>query len=350
MIIKAPIKLIGNNGSPYTRKMVSLLRYKHIPYKIIWGEPEEYLDRHNIEKPKPILHPTFLFKNSENKIVAVTDSTPIIRKLESKFKSRSTIPSNPVLRFLNYLLEDYGDEWGTKFMFHYRWYDDKDIDNAGTLLPLYANSTLTNEELSEKKEKIADRQLGRVWVVGSNKKTAPLIDQSFKRVISILEDHFITYPFLLGSRPASADFAFFGQLSQLVGFDPTPRSIIQNISMRTVAWVGKTEDLSGLEPDSEDWISDSVLPWTLKNIFGEIGKTYVPTMLENEDAFNKGKEKWNAVILGSEWEQRTFPYQVKCLQWIRKEFKGLASNEQQKVLNLLEESGCQKLIVQKESF
>ena len=66
---------------------------------------------------------------------------------------------NPVLRFLNYLLEDYGDEWGTKFMFHYRWYDDKDIDNAGTLLPLYANSTLTNDELSHKKEKIEDHKI-----------------------------------------------------------------------------------------------------------------------------------------------------------------------------------------------
>ena len=345
MIIEAPIKLIGNNGSPYTRKMVSLLRYKHIPYKIIWRDPEEYLDQHNIEKPKPVLHPTFLFENSDKKIIAVTDSTPIIRKLEKKFTSRSTIPSSPVLKFLNYLLEDYGDEWGTKFMFHYRWFDDKDIDNAGTLLPLYANTTLTNEELSQKKQKIANRQLGRVWVVGSNKKTAPLIDQSFKKVISILEDHFITYPYLLGSRPASADFSFFGQLSQLVGFDPTPRSIIQNSSMRTVAWVGKTDDLSGLEPDSKDWISDSNLPQTLKSILSEIGMTYVPTMLKNEDAFNKGQEKWNAEILGSEWEQRTFPYQVKCLQWIREEFGALKPNEQQKALNLLKETGCEKLII-----
>ena len=345
MIIKAPIKLIGNNGSPYTRKMVSLLRYKHIPYKIIWGEPDEYLDRHNIEKPKPVLHPTFLFENSDKKIIAVTDSTPIIRKLEKEFASRSTIPSNPVLKFLNYLLEDYGDEWGTKFMFHYRWYDDNDINNAGTLLPLYANTTLTNEELSQKKEKISNRQLGRVWVVGSNQKTAPLIDKSFKKVISILEDHFISYPFLLGYRPSSADFAFFGQLSQLVGFDPTPRSIIQNISMRSVAWVGKTEDLSGLEPGSEDWISDSSLPPTLKRIFSEIGKTYVPTMLRNENAFNKGQEKWNAKILGSEWEQRTFPYQVKCLQWVREEFESLKPNEQKKALNLLKETGCEELIV-----
>ena len=344
MIIKAPIKLIGNNGSPYTRKMVALLRYKHIPYKIIWGEPDEYLERNNIEKPKPVLHPTFLFENSEKKITAVTDSTPIIRKLESKFTSRSTIPSNPVLRFLNYLLEDYGDEWGTKFMFHYRWYDDKDIDNAGTLLPLYANSTLTNEELSYKKEKIAQRQLGRVWVVGSNKKTAPLIDQCFKKIISILEDHFINFPFLLGSRPSSADFAFFGQLSQLVGFDPTPRSIIEKNSMRTMAWGGKTEDLSGLEPDSEDWISDSKLPETVKRIFCEVGKTYVPTMLKNKEAFNSGEEKWSAEILGREWEQRTFPYQVKCLKWIRDEFRSLVDKDQQKVLDLLKDTDCERIL------
>ena len=304
MIIKAPIKLIGNNGSPYTRKMVALLRYKHIPYKIIWGEPDEYLDRNNIEKPKPVLHPTFLFENSE----------------------------------------DYGDEWGTKFMFHYRWHDDKDIDNAGTLLPLYANSTLTNEELSYKKEKIAQRQLGRVWVVGSNKKTAPLIDQCFKKIISILEDHFINFPFLLGSRPSSADFAFFGQLSQLVGFDPTPRSIIEKNSMRTMAWVGKTEDLSGLEPDSEDWISDSKLPETIKRIFCEVGKTYVPTMLKNEEAFNSGEEKWSAEILGREWEQRTFPYQVKCLKWIREEFRSLGDKHQTKVLNLLKDTDCERIL------
>ena len=115
--------------------------------------------------------------------------------------------------------------------------------------------------------------------------------------------------------------------------------------MRTVAWVGKTEDLSGLEPDSKDWISDSNLPQTLKSILSEIGKTYVPTMLKNEDAFNKGQEKWNAEILGSEWEQRTFPYQVKCLQWVREEFGALKPNEQQKALNLLKETGCEKLII-----
>ncbi|HBP14871.1 MAG TPA: glutathione S-transferase, partial [Gammaproteobacteria bacterium] len=52
---------------------------------------------------------------------AVVDSTPIIRRLESEIPGRSVIPEDPVIRFLDYLLEDYGDEWLTKAMFHYRW-------------------------------------------------------------------------------------------------------------------------------------------------------------------------------------------------------------------------------------
>ena len=113
--------------------------------------------------------------------------------------------------------------------------------------------------------------------------------------------------------------------------------------MRTVAWVGKTADLSGLESNNEDWISDSKLPKTLKSIFVEIGKTYVPTMLKNEDAFNEGQDKWNAEILGCEWEQRTFPYQVKCLKWVREEFRSLNTTDQKKVFHLLKDTDCQKL-------
>ena len=57
-----PIKLIGANGSPYTRKMLSFLRYKRIPYTMIWSDVDTYFSKAKIEieKPKPVLFPTFL--------------------------------------------------------------------------------------------------------------------------------------------------------------------------------------------------------------------------------------------------------------------------------------------------
>ena len=202
------------------------------------------------------------------------------------FQKKSTIPRNPVLAFINYLLEDFGDEWGTKFMFHYRWHDKQDIENAGMLLPLTSKPVVSEDALGKLKKQIIDRQKARVWVVGSNKITAPLINSSFERFLKIMETHFSQSPFLLGDRPSSADFSFFGQLCQLVGFDPTPRGITQKISMRTVAWVDKTEDLSGLDPAENDWVDLDSLPNTINCLLKEIGTTYVPTMLANEQALS----------------------------------------------------------------
>ena len=44
MLQKERLTLIGAPPSPYTRKMIALLRYRHIPYQIIWGNPGELLD------------------------------------------------------------------------------------------------------------------------------------------------------------------------------------------------------------------------------------------------------------------------------------------------------------------
>ena len=120
-------------------------------------------------------------------------------------------------------------------------------------MPLNQIVNLDEDSLASFKKYISERQVSRLGVVGSSEITAETIEKSFKRFLSLLEKHFSIFPFLLGKRPASADFAMFGQLSQLVGFDPTSRKIAHEISPRTVAWVSLMEDLSGLEVSDQDW-------------------------------------------------------------------------------------------------
>ena len=337
-----PIKLIGNVASPYTRKMVAYLRYKRIPYEVIWGQPEDILVSMNIEAPKPVLLPVFILDRA-GQATAVTDSTPLIREFEERYTDRSVLPKDPALNFINYVLEDFGDEWCTKFMFHYRWHFDEDADNAGTILPLGINSNLKDDELAFFKDHFAKRQIDRLWVVGSNNDTAEFIDNSYKKVLTIFEEHFKEQPFLLGNFPSSCDFAVYGQFTQLVGFDPTPRRIAYEFSPRTVAWVSTLEDRGGLNYSEENKSLDS-LSDSISDLFKELSISYIPTMIENHKAVNKDEKEWSVDLAGYPWKQRSFPYQAKCLDWIREEFKKLDTENQKKVLNFLTATNCQSLV------
>ena len=110
------IKVFGGTPSPYTQKMLSVFRYRHIPYTVYFGDIARKITKLGIEPPKPVLLPTILLKDVNGKLVATTDSTPIIRRLENDYPNRKIIPEDPALAFINYLLEDFGDEWVTKYM------------------------------------------------------------------------------------------------------------------------------------------------------------------------------------------------------------------------------------------
>ena len=340
-----PIQLIGAPPSPYTRKMASLLRYRRIPYQLIWAEPNEILPKMGLEKPKPGLLPTFLLPDDGGDLKAVTDSTPIIRRLESISAERSVLPSDPALAFIDYLLEDFGDEWVTKYMFHYRWYPQAEIDNAGTQLPLGYNLSIPADQHKQMKDYFTERQVSRLYVVGSNDTTAPIIDASYRRYLKAMEAHLSTQPYMLGNRPGAGDFAMFGQLTQLVGFDPTPRAIAHELSPRTVAWTTLMEDLSGLEPKTSDWNNPDELPASLHGILSEVGRMYVPALLANARAIEAGEKQWEAQIDGALWTQPAFPYQAKCLRWINEEYRALDEYNRSRVDKILTGTGCEAVLL-----
>ena len=361
------IKVFGNVGSPYTQKILALLRYRNIPYSISWGDVVHNLSLLNIEPPKPVLLPTLIFKE-DNKDICKTDTTPIIRYLEKVYKNKSVIPKSPVLSFLNYILEDFADEWTTKYMFHYRWYFDEDAENAKKMLVLQHKLNIDNDSLHEFGNIIADRQINRLWVVGSSDETASLIDKSYKRYLQLMENHLSVLPYMFGIRPSSSDFGLYGQLTQLVGFDPTSSNIAYKNAPRTISWVSTMSDLSGLhdkggigmffgiDNNDEDknlnffngnthgWIDSEDVPNTLKDIFKEIGKVYIPCLIANSKAYNNGDDIWETNIDNATWRQKTFPYQVKCLNWIKEEFNKLSTANKVKVINLLEDTGCNEIL------
>ncbi|MDG2335672.1 MAG: glutathione S-transferase [Myxococcota bacterium] len=339
--LETPLVMMGAPGSPYTRKMRSLMRYRHIPYRMVLQNSPEAAA---LPQPKVPLLPTFYLPDAQGQIVATTDSTPLIRRFERAFPGRSVIPSDPVIAFLDEILEDYADEWLTKCMFHYRWYHPADIDKAARVLPNWSQGQSTDEVIAPIQKMIGERQISRLHVVGSNDTTAPVIEESYRRFIRALDKHLQTNRFLLGEQPASADFATHGQLTCLALFDPTPSAITLEESPRVYAWVEITEDLSGLsDPTEAAWISRKAVPDTLRALLSEVGRVHAPFLLANAEALNRGDEQVESVIDGKPWVQKPFPYQGKCLRWLRESYQGLDESDRQATDAILAGTGCELL-------
>ncbi len=348
---QVPLEFMGVPGSPYTRKMLALLRYRRIPYRLVPGS------RHRLDpdkgrypqrpEPKVPLLPTFYGVDEEGNQVAVCDSTPLTREFEQLAAERSVIPDQAALGLINSILEDYGDEWLTKAMFHYRWSYQPDIEKAAQMLPRWNNITASEAKIAEKGQRIQDLQISRLRYVGSNSVTADTIEQSFHRFLDLLDKHLNSYHFLLGDRPASSDFAIYGQLTCMALFDPTPQQLILERAPRVYAWTEILEDLSGYELLDTDWIigstADTVLADSLKQLLQEIGRVYVPYLLANAEAIDKHNPEMETIIDGRKWQQQAFPYQYKCLNWLRAEHDKLENVQLELFETLIEGTGLSHL-------
>jgi glutathione S-transferase len=331
------IALSGSPGSPYTRKMLAVLRYRRIAYRYL---PSSGPALDGLPRPKVRLLPTFYLPGADGVLEAVVDSSPIIRRLEPEHDGRSVIPAQPALAFLDHLIEDYADEWLTKAMFHYRWAHAADAARSAAILPCWTGFSIPDEELAARGAMFSRRQIDRLYVVGSNAVTGPVIEASYRRFLQAFEAHLTQQPFLLGQRPAACDFAVYGQLTQLAQFDPTPMALTLEIAPRVFAWVSMMEDLSGLEPSDGDWMSLDTPSPTLAALLTEIGRVYTPVMLANAEAVLGGAEQVEAVVDGKPWTQSPFPYQAKCLVWLREARAALAPPDREQVDGLLAPTGC----------
>jgi glutathione S-transferase len=139
------ITLMGVAGSPYTRKMLAVLRYRQIPYRLLIASNVAGGELTGLPVPKPSLLPTFFLPADDGTLQAVTDSTPLIRRFEASHPGRNVIPSDPALALIDALIEDYADEWLTKAMFHYRWHYQADIDKASAILATWSRPPLSDE-------------------------------------------------------------------------------------------------------------------------------------------------------------------------------------------------------------
>lgn len=147
----------------------------------------------------------------------------------------------------------------------------------------------------------------------------------------------------MGARPGTSDFSLFGQLTQLALFDPTPMALALAIAPSVTAYTDLVDDLSGLESSEDHWFSREELPRTFHDLLSEVGRVHAPFLLGNHAALENRFDRVECEIDGLAWTQKPFPYQGKCLKWLRHDYQALTPGDRAFVDQALAGTGVQTL-------
>jgi glutathione S-transferase len=321
-------RIFGNELSPYSVKVRSYFRYKQLPHEWIIRNPtvEEEFKRY----AKLPLVPLVVTPDGQG----LQDSTPIIEHFEALHPQPPIHPPDPARAFLSALIEEYGDEWGNKPMFHYRWFYEPDQESAGERLARSMMPGLTDADLPNGIAMIKSRMIPRLSFVGSTAETKDQIEGSFKRQLAILDRHLATRTYLFGERPAFADFGLFAQLYQC-STDPTPAALMRASAPHVVKWI---QAMLGprAEGEFESW---TALAPTLQPLLrDEVAAVFFPWSTANAKALAAGDKHFTVSLGGKPYTQETQKYHAKSLAALKARY--LAVADKSALDPILEETGC----------
>ncbi len=326
-------RIFGSELSPYSVKVRSCFRYKDIPHEWLVRSPANQAEFQKHAR-LPLIPLVVAPPDAKGVSEAIQDSTPIIERLEALRPEPSIEPSDPALAFLSALIEEYADEWGNKWMFHYRWAYQPDCWATAERIAVQMAGPQGTIAVATARNAVAERMQGRLGFVGSSEATTPVIEDSFRHVLSIAEPHLAGRPYLLGGRPSLADFGLWAQLYE-AATDPTPGAIMRASSPRVMAWVermlapkneGPFESWSRLEPTLMALLKD------------EVAALFLPWSAANAAAVAAGEKTFEVTLAGSRWEQEPQKYHARSLKVIREKYA--AAKDAPGLGDILERAGC----------
>ena len=321
-------RILGAEMSPYSVKVRSYFRYKAIPHQWVLRNAASQADYEKYAR-MPII-PLVVTPDGKG----IQDSTPIIDVMEKLYPAPSIHPDDGIASFVSALIEEFGDEWGNKWMFHYRWAREVDqVSSAGRIARMRGPKAAEQEHAAFT-EKVRARMVDRVWFVGSNEMTAPQIEAGFMDMLGLLDSHLAGRPYLFGGRPAFGDFGLWGQIYQM-WTDPTAGAIIGGGAPHVLDWVQRML-WPKAEGEFEAW---SALEPTLMPILTEqVGAQFMPWTCANEKALTEAREEFSVTLGDKIWTQKPQKYHARSLGMLRAKYAAVA--DKTALDPVLEAAGC----------
>jgi glutathione S-transferase len=252
--------------SYFTRKMTGYLEYKRIPYLLrrFFGVSEAALAAGFPGGVPAMQTPDGGW---------MWDSTAMIHHLELRFPQPAVLPSDPVLRFLAYVVEDAADEWFYRCAVGSRWNYEENHSVGGWELArdFTARTPVPCDQAYALTGAHVRASLAPLGVTSEN--VALWMDDVLRPWLRVVGAHLDAQPYLFGDRPSLADFGLFGGNAAHFVNDPLCRRWTDEDAPAVVRHTNRL-----IEPEDEtfgDW-SGTEVPASMIAALAELGRTYLP--------------------------------------------------------------------------
>ena len=226
------VYLYGSYASYVTAKTRCYLLKKGIPFiERVPGHPRfrDYIRANTLNHRIPQLE---LADGS-----AIQDSVGIMDRLEEIYPQPSVYPPGLKQQTLARLFEVLVDGLLGRPAWHYRWnYMEENYGFVGREFGRSFKPQGTNEEIDHFGEVIATRMESKRSGMGASDESLPVFESFYFDALDVLENHFVTTPYLFGGVPSVADFALMGPLFGHLARDPEPARIMKQRAPRVFRW------------------------------------------------------------------------------------------------------------------
>lgn len=266
--------------SPYSLKAAAMVGYTGLPCEIV---RQNALNRYRVIKA--LTGKTMVPVLREGSW-AMNDSTSIAKFLITR-SPRPTLPRSARYEPLCWLLEEFADEWMTRWVIYSRWFHLQDTQETSAIIgrELARDLPLIGPLLGRQATTMVRRRLASGGITSENDGA---LQNSQHRCLEALESLFDSGPlYLFEGYPTVADFAFYGALGQFAS-DYTGRGIMRKLP----ALRAYVERLGGMVPPMA-LIEVSREPSRdiahLQPLFAEFLGTYWPVLVANFRAMAQGR-------------------------------------------------------------
>jgi glutathione S-transferase len=352
-----PCILYGGPFSLYTGKARAYLIKQKITYQELTPTTEHYF-----KVVLPAVHrwriPTIELPDN----TFIQDGTMIIEYFENQPDIPSTLPPTPKQKIVSLLFDVIGMEGLLRPAMHYRWnypeYNDRFLKlSFATMNPPGQKDPIAVAEVG------MDRMRSACQAFGAVPETLAVVEELYKEVLNLLDQHFLKVPYLLGGRPSIGDFGliapFYGHLSR----DPYPSAMMKKHAPHVFRWterMNRTEcDMGEFPNQSETFLENDDIPDTLQAVLKKIAEDLVPEtkaaaecinqwLADNDpaagDPVERGVSFSEFDLRGTKITALAQPWRFFLLARMQKSFNELGDGPKEEVRALMQNLGLDPLL------